>query len=142
MIMNNVENVRSEINTMAKELELFSNVIWKLKENLDLKFGLKEPEICCDKDTFGLSFCKGSAYIGYSFSWLDSDTSEENGYVLNLSFHKDIVNKKIETFTKYPYILDDEYYFFKFDPSILSDNDREKLLLNYCSDIFNEVISL
>jgi len=141
--MNNVENFRNEINTMGKELELFSNVIWKLKENLNLKFGQKEPIICCEGDSFGLTFYKEQAYIGYSFAWLDSEKAEEREYVLNLSFWKDVVNDNIKTFTKYPHITDEEgYFFFKLPTNIFSNNERELLLLNYCEDIFKEVIVL
>lgn len=140
LFMNNIENFRNEINTMGKELELFSNVIWKLKEDLNLKFKQKEPILCCEEDNFGYSFYQDQAYIGYSFAWLDSEKAEEKEYVLNLSFYQDIVNDKIKTFSKYPYILDEEYYFFKLPPNILSNNEREQLLLNYCEDIFKEVI--
>jgi len=141
LFMNNVESFRNEINTMGKELELFSNVIRKLKENLNLKTGQKESEICCEEDSFGLSFYKGQAYIGYSFGWLDSEKAEEREYVLNLSFWKDVVNDNIKTFTKYPHITDEEgYFFFKLPTNIFSNNERKQLLLNYCEDIFKEVI--
>ena len=142
LFMNNIENFRNEINTMGKELELFSNVIWKLKENLNLKYKQKEPEICCEDDQFGYSFYQGQAYIGYSFGWLDSEKAEEREYVFNLSFYKDIVNDKIKSFSKYPYILDEDYYFFKLPTNIFSNSEREQLLLNYCEDIFKEVIVL
>lgn len=146
LFMNNIEIFRKEVNTMAKELELFYNVLDKLKKNLGLRYGQKEPILYCCEDQFGYSFCMEQASIGYSFGWLDSDKNEEKECVLNLCFCKDFVNENIKTFSKYPYVFengdDGGYYFFRLDPNILANNDREKLLLEFCENIFNEVINI
>jgi hypothetical protein len=126
--MNNVENFRAEIKTMGKELELFSSVIGKLKENLSLGFSQKEPLLVCgdgddNADAFGYYFCNESVFMGYSFEWLDYETADEKEYALSLAILKDSVNSKIKTFTPPP-ILKDGFYFFKIDQNILSDNDK------------------
>jgi len=144
LLMNNIENLRKEINTMAKVVELFYNVLEKLKENLGLRYGPKEPYLYCIKDQFGLSFFKDQASIGYLFEWLDSDKQEEKECFFCLAFNKSFVKDNIKTFSKYPYVYVDseDSYYFKIDSKILADNDREKLLLNFCEEIFNTVVKI
>jgi hypothetical protein len=139
MFMNNIENFRLEVNTMGKELELFSNVLGKLKENLGLKFDIREPLLACGEDYFGYTFCKDLCWLGYSFGWLDSEKTDEKEYFLSLFINKDKIKKSIQTFKKYAYIEDGEGYAFKIRPDIFSSNERENLLSDFLEDIFKEL---
>lgn len=143
LFMNNIENFRTEINTMAKEVELFANIIGKLKENLNLGFSQKEPVLDCTEDVFGYFFCKETAFLGYSFSLLDSDKDEDKEYVLSLEIHTDSVRpKKIQAYNTHPYVLWDDWYIFKIDQAIFRSEEREKLLLEYCEEILKEILKM
>jgi hypothetical protein len=142
LFMNNIENFRAEVNTMSKELELFSNVIEKLRENLGIKLLPKEPILDCSEDALGYYFLNAAVFIGYSFAMLDAEKAEEKEYALSLAIHKESIKSKIKTYEKHPYIVDDCYYYFKLDPNIFSSNEKEKLLLNYCEDILKELLKV
>jgi hypothetical protein len=141
LFMNNIENFRAEINTMAKEMELFSNVIGKLKENLNLGFGQKEPILECAEDEFGYYFCKNAVFLGYSFALLDSEKAVEKEYALSLAIQKDSMKPmKIKTYDKRPYVFDSDWYYFKIDPGIFPNEEREKLLLDDCQEILSDLL--
>jgi hypothetical protein len=140
LFMNNIANFRNEVNAMAKEAELFLNVILKIRENLKLNFSRVEPRLVVDPDAFGYYFCQDRCFLGYSFTFLDSEKPEETEYVLSLAVHNEGVNSKIKSFEKYPPNFDGEWYYFKFDGSLFINDEKEKLLSDYCEEILKNVL--
>ena len=137
--MNNVEVFRTEINTMAKQAELFSNVIEKIIKNLNLS---KIKSLACEADAFGYYFFNDNCFLGYSFGLLDNENNEEKDCVLSLAVHKEAITNKIKDYKDNSYYFDEEWYFFKFPQDILTNNDKETLLSNQCENIFKAVIKL
>jgi hypothetical protein len=143
LFMKDIVKFRRENNTMAKAAELFSNVVDKLGQDLKIKSDKDEPRLVCDQDEFGYYFSYMNCFFGYSFGLLEHEKPEAKDYVLSLALHKDGVKvKKINDFSEHPFYFDEEWYFFKFDQDILSNDEKEKLLFDSCSNILKELLKV
>jgi len=137
--MNDFANFREENNKLAEEALFFKNVIEKLQKRKIVDNNEYEPYLVCDPDAFGCYFHNEKCFLGYSFSLLDFEKPEEKEYTLSLALHKQGV-KGIKDYSEYPYVSDGRWYYFKIDTNIFSNDEREKLLLEYCGDILNELL--
>ena len=137
--MTDFKKLRKAINPLAKEMELFSNIIVKLQKELNPNSYRKTPQLTFEWDAFGYYFCK-YCYLGYSFLLLE-EKSEKKDYVLSLALHKEGVKEgKIKDYKQYPFIFDDyAYYHFKIDPDMFREEAGE-LLFNFCRDILKELL--
>jgi hypothetical protein len=138
--MNNIKDFRGEINHMGKELELFRKVIENIKNEISLKAGNKEPDLCCGDDALGYHFFKECCWIGYTFSWLDCEEQNEKDYFLSFAFAKSIIKNNTFNFDKYPHIVDEEedgWCYFKFTPDMMT---KEDILSSYCIEILKQVV--
>jgi hypothetical protein len=139
LFINNTEIFRSEVNTMAKQTELFSNVIEKISESLN--FSPKQKKSCylaCEQDAFGYYFYEEYCFLGYSFGLLDNEDKKD--FFLSLAVREGVVNKKINDYIIFQPYFDGEWYYFKFSPDIFSNDEGEKILLEQCEKILEEIL--
>ena len=142
LFMDNIEILRNVVSSREKEVELFDNVIKELQERMKLCFADDEPAFYISQSGFGHFFCQGHCFLGYSFALLDAEKAEDREYALSLAINKAAVNNdKIESFKKYPYLLEATYYYFKIGSIIYAYDEREELLSDYCAEILEAILS-
>jgi hypothetical protein len=137
--MTNLDQLAAESTAIGKTLELISNVIDQLKENLKLKFKKGEPWVEVSKDSIGYYFYDANCFIGYSFDFLNDTTNKD--FVISFDINKSLVSKdKLKKIPSNTYYFYEEWYYFKINSHWLENSKKGKELYQYCEKVMKDVV--
>jgi hypothetical protein len=135
--MTDINHLAAESAAIGKTLELFSNTIDQLKENL--KFTKKQPIQEVSKYCLGYYFFDGNCFLGYAFGLAGNNATEK--YVLSLAIHENIISEaKLKKLKEDAYHFDSEWYYFGLNENLLESEKKEEKILTFCEKTMKDII--